>query len=49
VETNKDLDLTYINNRLEEYDDLEQYYSILHTKQQVDGANAELDEWWELA
>jgi hypothetical protein len=34
VEKYKDLDPNkYVNNRLEEYDDLVQYYSILHTKQ----------------
>jgi hypothetical protein len=33
VENNKDLDPTYINNKLEENDELVQYYSILHTKQ----------------
>jgi hypothetical protein len=48
VEKNKDLDPTYVNNKLEEYDDLVQYYSILHTKQQMDDVNAELDEWWGL-
>jgi hypothetical protein len=48
VEKNKDLDLTYVNNKLEEYNDLVQYYSMLHIKQQMDDVNAELDEWWEL-
>ncbi len=48
VEKNKDLDLAYVNNKLEEYDDLVQYYSILHIKQQMDDVNVELDEWWEL-
>ncbi len=48
MERGKDLDPTYVKNRLEEYDDLVQYYSILHTKQQMDDANVELDEWWEL-
>jgi hypothetical protein len=47
VEKNKDLDLAYVNNKLEEYNDLVQYYSILHTKQQMDDANVELDKWWE--
>jgi hypothetical protein len=42
------LDLTNVKNRLEEYDDLVQYYSILHTKQWMNDANVELDEWWEL-
>ncbi len=33
VKKNKDLDPTYVKNRLEEYNELLQYYSILHTKQ----------------
>jgi predicted translin family RNA/ssDNA-binding protein len=49
VEKNKDLDPSYVNNRLEEYNELIQYYSILCTKQQMDDSNVELDEWWELA
>jgi hypothetical protein len=48
AEKNKELDLTYVNNRLEEYDGLVQYYSILHTKQQMDDVNAKPDEWWGL-
>jgi hypothetical protein len=28
----KDLDPTYVNNILDEYNELVQYYSILHTK-----------------
>ncbi len=48
MERGKDLDATYVKNKLEEYDDLVQYYSILHTKQYMDYANAKLDEWWEL-
>ncbi len=48
VEKNKDLDLAYDNNKLEEYNHLVQYYSILHIKQQMDDVNAEFDEWWEL-
>jgi hypothetical protein len=48
VEKNKDLDLAYVNNRLEKYDELVQYYSILHTKQHMDDTNVELNEWWEL-
>ncbi len=49
VERNKDLDPTYVKNKLEEYDDLVQYYSILCTKQQMNDANVEPDEWWDLA
>jgi hypothetical protein len=48
VEKNKDLDLAYVNNRLEKYDELVQYYSIVHTKQHRDDTNVELNEWWEL-
>jgi hypothetical protein len=48
VEKNKDLDLAYANNKLEEYNHLVQYYSILHIKQQMDDVNAEFDERWEL-
>ncbi len=47
VEKNKDLDPMYVNNKVEEYNELVQYYSILHTKQQMDDANVELDKWWE--
>ncbi len=49
VERNKDLDPTYVKNKSEEYDDLVQYYSILCTKQQMNDANVEPDEWWKLA
>jgi hypothetical protein len=31
---------------VEEYDDLVLYYSILCTKQQMDDANVESNEWW---
>ncbi len=48
MEKNKDLDLAYANNKLEEYNHLVQYYSILHIKQQMDDVNAEFDERWEL-
>jgi len=33
LEKYKDLDPMYVSNRLEEYDDLVQYYSILCTQQ----------------
>ncbi len=33
MEKNKDLDLAYVNNRLEKYNDLVQYYSILRITQ----------------
>jgi hypothetical protein len=48
LEKNKDLDLAYVNNRLEKYNDLVQNYSILRTKQQMNDANAKFNEWWEL-
>ncbi len=48
LKRSKDLDPTYVKNRLEEYDDLVKYYSILCTKQQMNDANVEFDEWWEL-
>jgi hypothetical protein len=38
-----------VHNRLDEYDDLLQYYSILHTKQHMEDSNAKPNEWWELA
>jgi hypothetical protein len=47
LESNKDLDLTYVLKTLKEYDELVQYYSIFCMKQQMDDANVELDEWWE--
>jgi hypothetical protein len=48
LERYKDLDHVYIKNRLEEYDDLVQYYSILCTKQQMEDSNPRLYEWWKL-
>jgi hypothetical protein len=45
LEGYKDLDHVYIKNRLEEYDDSVQYYSILCTKQQMEDSNARLYEW----
>ncbi len=38
----------YVSNRLEEYDELVEYYFILHTKQQMEDSNTKLDEWWEV-
>jgi hypothetical protein len=49
VEKNKDLDPTYVNKKLEKHNELLQYYSILHTKQQMDDSNVEPNKWWELA
>jgi hypothetical protein len=49
MERNKDLDLAYVKNRLEKYDDLVQYYSILCTKQQMDDATMKPNDWWQLA
>jgi hypothetical protein len=48
LEKYKDMDPRYVNNMLEEYDDLVQYYIILHTKHQMEDSNVEPDEWWEL-
>jgi len=45
VEKNKDLDPTYVNKKLEEYNKLAQYYSILCTKQQMDDSNVKPNEW----
>jgi hypothetical protein len=46
LERYKDLDPVYVNDKLEEYDDLVQYnYTILHTKQQMGNSNVELNEW----
>jgi hypothetical protein len=49
LEKDKDLNHVYVSNRLEEYNDLVQYYSILHTKQQMEYFNIKLLEWWEVA
>ncbi len=49
VEKNISLDPSYVNHRLEECNELVQYYSIMCTKQQMDDSNVELNEWWELA
>jgi predicted outer membrane protein len=49
LKKNKDLDPMYVNNKLEEHDELVHHYSILHTKQQMEDSNVELNEWWELA
>jgi hypothetical protein len=48
VEKDKDLDPMYVNKKMEEYDELVQYYSIPHTKQQMDNYNVKPSEWWEL-
>lgn len=39
----------YVNDMLEEYDDLVQYYTIQRTKHQMEDSSVELNEWWELA
>jgi hypothetical protein len=44
LERYKDLDLVHVKNKFEEYDNLVQYYSILHTKQHMEDSNAKLDE-----
>jgi len=44
VENNKDLDPTYVNNKLEKYNELAQYYSILCIKQHMDDSNVKLNE-----
>ncbi len=49
VEKNINSGPSYANHILEKYNELIQYYSILHTKQQTDDSNVELNEWWELA
>ncbi len=49
VKKNISLDPSYVNHRLEECNELVQYYSIMCTKQQMDDSNVELNEWWELA
>ncbi len=49
LEKYKDMDPLYVNDKLEEYDDLvQQYYIILHTKHQMEDSSVELNEWWEL-
>jgi hypothetical protein len=45
----KDLNHAHVTNKLEEYDDLVQYYSIIHTKQQMEDSNTKFNEWWEVA
>jgi hypothetical protein len=45
----KDLNFKYVNNRLEEYNNLVQYYFILHTKQQMKASNVDFmsgGSWW---
>jgi hypothetical protein len=49
LEKYKDMDPQYVNNRLKEYDELAQYYTILHTKHQMEDSKTKLYEWWELA
>jgi hypothetical protein len=49
LKKNKDLDLVYVSNKLEEHDELVQYYFILHIKQHMEDSNAKPNEWWELA
>ncbi len=44
MEKNKDLDPTHVNNKLEEYNGLAQYYLILCTKQQMDDSNVKPNE-----
>jgi hypothetical protein len=43
------LNFEYVKNIMKEYDDLVQYYSILHTKSQMGDSNVEPNKWWELA
>jgi len=38
----------YVKNKLEDCDDLVEYYSTLCTKQPMENSNAELNECWEL-
>ncbi len=48
LEKYKDLDHVNAKNKLLEFNNLVQYYSILHTKQQMEDFNAMLNECWEL-
>jgi hypothetical protein len=38
----------YVENKLEEYDDLVEYYSTICTKQPMENSNVEPNECWEL-
>jgi hypothetical protein len=48
LERYKDLDHVYVKNKLVEYENLVQYYSILCTKQYMKDFNATSNEWSKL-
>ncbi len=44
LEKYEDMGPQYVSNRLKEYDELEQYYTILHTKHQMEDSSVKLYE-----
>ncbi len=47
-ERKKSLDLVCVKKRLEDYDHMLQYYTLMNTKSKMKDSNAESQEWWEV-
>jgi hypothetical protein len=43
------LDLAGVEKRLEDYEQMLQYYTLMRTKNKMNDFEAESEEWWEVA
>ncbi len=48
-EQQKSLDLAGVEKRLEDYEQMLQYYTLMRTKNKMNDFEAESEEWWEVA
>ncbi len=45
----KSLNLTSVKKRLEDYEQMFQYYTLMRTKNKMKDSEVEFEEWWEVA
>jgi len=48
-EQRKSLDLASMKKRLEDYEQMPQYYTLMRTKNKMKDFEAKFEEWWEVA
>jgi hypothetical protein len=48
-ERRKSLDLTSIKKKLEDYEQMLQYYTLMRIKKKMKDSEAKFEEWWEVA
>ncbi len=44
----KSLDLTGVKKKLEDYEQMLQYYTLMRTKNKMKDSKVEFEEWWEV-